>query len=203
MTAFSEIDHRQPPGHVNVPPEAWSSQWSERPTEEVCIGLRFVPDQELEDARVEAIRRAKALFPDHARSELEKEQFEQSFLDTLVRWVIARGTCDPNDVSKPWDGWADAPEDICVEVALHDLGAQLIYDKWEEMRIAADIALPAATDADLALLPALLARLPALAKKSKASEQRLRRLLRFVLEELEGVEPPAPAQADAEPGAAG
>lgn len=190
MTTFSEVQQGMPPGSVVVPPEAWSSAWPDRPEEEVCIGLRFVPDVELEDARVEAYRRAEGLFPDHKSSPHVRDLFVASFNDTLVRWIIARGTCDPNNVHKPWELWADAAEDIAVEQALTDLGAALIFDAWEQMRIASDIALPVASDEDLSLLPELLTRLPILSENSRAREQRCRRLLRFVMEELETMGPP-------------
>lgn len=188
MSTFSEQGKLLPPGTVVVPPAAWSSQWSDRPEEEVCIGLRFVPDADLEDARVEAYRRAAGLFPDHEKSPETTELFITSFQDGLVRWVIARGTCDPNNLHNPWECWNAAPEDIAVEQALTDLGAQLIYDAWERMRIQANIALPTATDADLLLLPELLRRLPRMAAVSRTRALRVRRLLRFVLEELEEVE---------------
>ena len=191
MPAFSEVENRRPPGNVVVPPEAFASTWSDRPDEDVCIGLRFVADAELEDARVEAFKRATSLVPDHAKSELGNQTFLASFQDALVRWIIARGTCDPNDVQKSWSAWSAAPEDIVVEQALTDLGAQLIFDAWERMRIAADIGMATATDEDIAILPDLARRLPALRLASVARELRVRRLLRFVLEELESIAPPA------------
>lgn len=193
MPSFSEVEQQRPPSHVNVPPTAWASAWADRPLEEVCIGLRLVPDADLEDARIEAYRRAKGLVPDHEKSAEATEVFIATFQDALVRWVIARGTCDPNDVYRPWETWADAAEDIAVEQALTDHGAQLIYDAWERMRLEANIGLAAASDADLALLPELLRRLPRLAESSRTSELRLRRLLRFVLEELEEVEVEGPS----------
>ena len=195
MSAFSQLEEQRPPSHVNVKPDAFASTWPERPDEEVCIGLRFVADAELEDARIEAYRRAKGLVPDHEKSEAEATLFVASFQDTLVRWVIARGTCDPNNVHKPWEGWAAAPEDIVVEQALTDHGAQVIFDAWERMRIAANIGLPAATDQDLELLPELLQRLPAITALSRTRALRIRRLLRFVLEELEEAGPGEPLRA--------
>lgn len=185
MPNFSEQGKILPPDTVVVPPEAWASSWEDRPEEDVCLGLRFVADADLEDARVEAYRRADRLFPDHEKSPEATELFVASFQDGLLRWVIARGTCDPNNVAKTWEGWEAAPEDIAVEVALTDVGAQYIFDAWERMRIQANIGLPTATDADLLLLPVLLARLPLVAARSKTQALRLRRLLRFVLEELE------------------
>jgi hypothetical protein len=192
MPAFSEVENLRPPSNVTVPPDAFSSTWTDRPDEPECIGLRFVPDQDLEDARIEAYKRAAGFFPDHEKSPETTELFIASFQDALVRWVIARGTCDPNNVHKPWHAWAAAPEDIVVEQALTDNGAQLIYDAWERMRLASNIGLPVATDEDIALLPELLVRLPAMALESRTRALRLRRLLRFVLEELESVPLPDP-----------
>jgi hypothetical protein len=206
MPVFSQIENRQPPDVVRVPPNAFSSTWSERPGEDVAIGLRFVPDADLEDARVEAYRRAERLFPEHDKSDSANDMFVASFQDALMRWVIARGTCDPNDVTKPWYAWSETTDDIVVEVALTDHGAQLIFDAWERMRIAGNIGLAVASDADLALLPEMLARLPAMGAVSRTRELRVRRLLRFVLEELEAVEVPETApdsRAPENPNAAG
>ncbi len=197
MPAFSQIESLLPPDAVVVPPDAFSSTWSERPDDDVSIGLRFVPDRELEDARIEAFRRAERLFPKHATNEETAQLFAASFQGTLIRWVIARGTCDPNNVHKPWHLWATATEDIVVEMALTDHGAQLIYDAWERMRIGANIGLSPATDADLELLPELLLRLPLVEADSRTRALRLRRLLRFVLEELEAF---GPGEAKAPPG---
>lgn len=187
MSAFSEVENRRPPGKVVVPPSAWANAWVDRPEEDVCLGLRFVAESELEDARIEAYRRAKELFPSHDKSEAEDVLFVASFQDALVRWIIGRGTCEPNDSLKPWQLWAAAPEDM-PRATLTDKGAHLIFDAWERMRIENDIGTPAATDEDLALLPALLQRLPLLRERSRTGELRLRRLLRFVLEELESAE---------------
>lgn len=189
MAVFADIENRLPPATVVVPPKAFADTWRQRPGEDVCIGLRTIPDGDLEDARVEAYRRAKDLFPDHEKSPASLELFVASFQDALVRWVIARGTCDPNDVLKAWNGWVSAPEDMARDY-LTDHGAQLIFDAWEKMRIEANIGLVPASDEDLADLPILLARLPLMAADSASRAMRIRRLLRFVLEELASVEEP-------------
>lgn len=200
MSNFSEVQGGLPPGFVNVPPEAWDSKWEDRPLEEVCIGLRFLSDPDLEDARIEAFRRAEKFFPRFRETEEERALFIASFNGALIRFVIARGTCNPNNVLETWEGWADAAEDIAVEQALTDHGAQLIFDKWEEMRIGADIGIRAATDEDLKLLPDLLRFLPVLNKLDRSREQRLRRLLRYVILDLASVAPEeASTRVDAEP----
>ncbi len=192
MSAFSQIELSRPPGDVVVPPEAWASTWTDRPVEPVCVGLRFVAEGDLQDARVEAFRRASRLYPDHEKTARGAELWEQTFKDGLVRWVVARGTCDANDVNSPWEGWQAAPEDMALEV-LSDLGAQLIFDAWERMRVAADIGLVAASDEELLLLPDLVRRLPSLERLSPARALRVRRFLRFAMEELEEVAAPEEA----------
>lgn len=205
MSSFSEVENRRPPGKIVVPPEAWANTWVDRPEEDVAIGLRFVADVDLEDARVEAYRRAKELHPEFESSEPVEAMFIASFQDALVRWIIGRGTCDVNDVHKPWSLWSAAPEDM-PRVTLTDVGAQLIFDAWERMRIENDIGTAVASDEDLALLPELLTRLPLIRAKSRTEELRLRRLLRFVLEALERAapeetpeSPPASDRSDAAP----
>lgn len=203
MSTFAEVEAHRPPGHVVVPAEAWATSWEERPEEEVCLGLRYIAEQDLEDARIEALRRAEGLFPNHTQSEEHTKLFVLSFQDGLMRFIIGRGTCDPNDVRRAWDLWSAAPEDMAKET-LTDVGAQIIFDAWEKMRLETDIGTSPASDEDIALLPALLRRLPELGSLSRSRELRIRRLLRFILEELEGLadvpdapEPPPPASSEA------
>lgn len=187
MTRFSEAEAILPPGSVVVGVNAWASTWKQRPGDDVCIGLRFVPDAELEDARIEAFKRASGLYPHHERSPESTELWRLSFYDALIRWIVARGTCDPNDARKPLDLFAAGAEDI-VPLALTDHGIQRIFDSWERMRIEADIGIAAATDADIDQLGALLPRLRILEETARSRALRLRRLMRFVLEELEAAQ---------------
>lgn len=199
MPAFSEVENQRPPGNVVVPPSAFATTWGDRPDEDVCIGLRFVADADLEDARVEAYRRACELFPDHKKDEETTTLWIASFQDALVRWIIGRGTCDPNDAMKPWPPWAAAPEDLARD-ALSDKGAQFIFDAWERMRIAADIGMDEASDEQIDGLPVLVAaRFGALSLISRPRALRVRRLLRFVVEELNSVEPLEETTADVPP----
>lgn len=193
MSAFSELETGRPPGNVVVPAGAFASTWDDRPLEEVCMGLRLLADADLEDARVEAFKRASELIPDHDDNAEKTELWIASFQDALMHWIIARGTCDVNDVAKSWEGWEAAPEDM-VPTSLTDRGAQHIFDAWERMRIGVDIGTPEASAEDLALLPALIERLPRLEAASRTRACRVRRLMRFALEELESMGPdPNPA----------
>ena len=120
MPAFSALERRRPSGSVVVPPEAFADAWEDKPSSDVCIGLRFVSDADLEDARIEALRRAAELVPNHGESDAADEVFVLSFHDAMIRWIIARATCDPNDATRPWEGWATATEDKVFEYACHE-----------------------------------------------------------------------------------
>jgi hypothetical protein len=185
MSVYSEVETRKPPAFALVSPSAFQENWEERPTDTVAIGLRLIADADIEDARVEAARRAHQLFPNAATDANVAEVWVSCFTDALVRWIVARGTCDANDVTKPWELWRAAPEDQARET-LTDLGARFLFDEWEKMRITVDIGIPEATDADIALLSELAGRLKHLPRDREA---RARRLLRFVLEELEDAPP--------------
>lgn len=187
MTQFGDVEGEPtacfPPGSVLVPTKAWSPEWAQRPTDEVCLGLRPVPPRDLEDARKAAADAATALFPRAGEGEPFFSLWADHFHDMLVRSIVARGTCDPNDVTEPWDGWRDDPDDL-ARINLTTEGAQRIFDAWEQMRIANDVTTPPATDDELAELGRLVGSVDAL---PRARAQRLRRLFAFCLEELRSV----------------
>lgn len=183
MSTFAaSTNKRPPPGNVVVPPAAFDAAWERRPKTDVCIGLRFITDDDVQTARGQAAKLAFRLHPHAMPGGLEEQPWADAFEDALIRHLIARGTCDPNDVTASWHGWREAPEDM-VGIALTVEGARLIFDAWERMRIATDITMPEATDAEIATLAErATARLKAI---EPARAMRVRRLLRFCLDELE------------------
>lgn len=183
MSSFNALEKRKPPGDVVVTPRVFDDTWDGRPKSAVCLGLRFVSDDDLQAGRQQAAKVANRLHPRATSDSPEALLWADAYHDALLRWIVARGTCDPNDVSRPWDGWRAAPEDIAA-IALTSEGAQYIFDAWERMRIATDPTIPAATDEELAVLPARAAA--KLSSLERAAAVRIRRLVRFCLDELGG-----------------
>lgn len=182
MSAFSVVEKRKPPSNVVVPLRAFDETWESRPKGDVCIGLRLVAEDDIQTARSQAGKIAKKLHPRAAVGSLDQELWFDAYRDALVRWIVARGTCDPNDVTRAWEGWSTAPEDI-VAIALTTDGVRLIFNAWERMRIASDPTTPEATDEEIVKLAMAQDRLSTLPRAEAAC---LRRLLRHCLDQLGG-----------------
>lgn len=186
MSTFAAIaSKRPPPGNVIVPASAFDATWDRRPTSDVCLGLRFISDDDAQTARSQAAKTAFRLHPRAASGGLEEQPWADAYEDALMRWIVARGTCDANDAAKAWDGWLGTPEDT-VSVALTIGGVRLIFDAWERMRIAHDVTIPEATDEEIAQFAAIAPE--RLGQIGKAEASRVRRLVRFCLNELESEE---------------
>lgn len=189
MSTFGEMREqvaaREPPDAIVVPPQAFSPEWADRPLEDVCLGLRPVPARDLEDARKAAADAAARLYPRATEGEPFFSLFADHYHDMLVRSIVSRGTCDPNDVTQPWDGWRVDPDEL-ARMHLTNEGTQLIFDAWERMRIAHDVTLAPATDDDV---ESLIDLVPLIDRLPHGRAMRARRLLGFCLLELQSLTP--------------
>ena len=181
-----QADARLPPDAVTVPLGAFSPEWEERPTGDVCMGLRPVPPRDLEDARKAAADVATKLYPEAQRGEPHMSLWMDHYHDMLLRSIVARGTCDPNDVTQPWEGWRADPDDIARMVLTTD-GAQFLFDAWERMRASCNVATKPATDEELIELITLL---PTVDGLGRTRALRARRLLAHCLAELRTLSTP-------------
>lgn len=187
MSSLSDVDAKLPLSHVNVPPIAFSDEWFDRPKSTVCIGLRLVPDTDIQAARAQARRYANEAFPGlSGDNPHELVAWGDTYNDGLMGHILAFGMCDPNNALEFWEPFKAAPEEMTRRFLLPE-GKKLVWDKWEAMRIATTPTQREATNEETATIAALLAEwAPRLGVVRTA---RARRLLGFVLDELESVRP--------------
>lgn len=188
MPAFSKIEASAqvaaPGDVVPIPPSAFRPTWKERPKGDSQIGLRLVSDGDIELGRARAGRRAFELHPKARSDSADLTVWWEAHNDELMRWIIARGTCDPKNVAKAWSGWAAAPEMMVRDVLTPD-GVKLIFDAWERMRIASDPSIRPVLDAEMPDMAEAILGAPAkLAKMEPGHATRIRVLLRYCLREL-------------------
>ena len=164
------------PRVIDVPPEAFASDWLERPQEPVQIGLRLVPDHDKQVARAEAAKYAAQMHP----SADDVENTVDCFNDALLRWLIARATCQPHDVREPWFQMA---EDT-VRIALSTEGVKMLAHEIEMLELEMSPLYKPATDDEVADLAALLQQGAPWGQMSPAEQRGTRRLLAVVLERL-------------------
>lgn len=186
MPTFAEVADeidRTPPASMIVQPSTFASTWDSRPVQEELVGLRPLSSDDMTYALGEAYRLAMR---DHPHDS-DKSGREIAYNENIMRLAIARGTCDPNDLTKAWEVWGGSPEDA-VHYALTREGTKSLWDAIERVSIETSPVRAQIDDEDLArlarIVKATLARMPA------ARSARARRLFLFLLEECEAFEQP-------------
>lgn len=174
-----ERDVRAPVRTLVVEPASFADEWRGRPSEPVCCGLRRIPADDVENARRQAIETAWQRHPRKEHIAARREAYN----DAVMRWCVARGTCDPNDVTAPWDLWQGMPEDL-VFVALTVEGVRFVYDALEAFAIETSPVQREALDEELSGVAGRLAG------ASPAVAARARRLLAFALDLLPAAKEP-------------
>lgn len=161
-----------PAGTVVLQPQAWAATYKKRPADAVALGLRLPSEGELITAQAQATEEA-------AQRGRTGEARAWRFNEALVCWTLAAALCDPNDAGKPYFERADEE----VRSAFPDETLRHLWHELERLRLETSPVRKAATDAEVADLATLLAD-GALAAVPEPGATRLRRLLRFVLEEI-------------------
>jgi hypothetical protein len=156
MTTFSKAQRDiKPPKILVLPPSAFADEWGDKRSTEVAMGLRLVSQGELETGRKEAEREATGFYAELRGTPIPADPHVATdiFNDAIVMHVVACGTCDPNDVTRPY--FRAAPD--TVRVALTPDGARRIYDEIMLLHKGMSPGYPQASDAEAAALGRRLA----------------------------------------------
>lgn len=160
----------------DVPVDAFADTWELKPHQPLRIGLRLIADADYDKARASAENIARANHPAGHSPEVRWEAYNEA----LMQWVVARGTCKPDDVSQPF--W-QCPQDI-VPLALGPDGLRLLFDAIEELKIEKTPLGREADEPAIETLGALCQIAGVRAVVVRDGSKRLRRLIRHVLDEM-------------------
>ncbi len=169
------------PRTLVLPPSIFASEWPGRPKEPVVVGLRLLPDAEEQTARAEAVKLALELHPEG------DDAWVEAYNDALLRWIVARGICDPNDLTQPTQIFPMAEDQ--VRQALTSSGVRYVFDAIERLQLETSPAYAEASEDELWELIHRLEADPDLGMLERPSRARALRLLRYVLLELQAVDP--------------
>lgn len=174
---FSKVEKesRKPPAMIVVPATAFAPTWRDNPEGDVLVGLRPLSEADLIFCNGEAVKLALQFYPvGLAGAEGPRNT---AYHDAQMRYVVSRGTCDPNDVTQPWEHWGKWGGDEIIREALTMNGLKLLWDAIERVTIETSPVEPLATDEDI---QELLTKAPvALAAMPTWQAARVRRLLHF------------------------
>jgi len=165
----------KPPRVIQVSPDAFASDWLERPDGPVEMGLRRAADFDAEKARSVAAQRAVEMHdePDEAAVDC--------YNDELLRYIIARSTCQVDDVRKPYFEMA---EDT-VRTALSTDGVRFLAHEIEVFNAETDPTIDPASDEEILDLGALLQNGPPWASMDAAAQRGARRLISVLLDRFD------------------
>lgn len=155
-----------------LPVEAF--QTSSRPVHEMAVGIRLISQRQVETARAEAAKYAIEMHdkPDDSAGR------QLSYEDRLMVWIGAQSACDPNDRAKTQFTPDELPERLTPE------GLRFLFDNYEALSIELSPLWRPIDDAGVARLARAVER-GALGRLEHARALRARKLLAFVLAELE------------------
>ena len=173
VAAKADASRWLPPKVISIHPNAFASTWEKRPQVAVEVGLRLVPDEDLQTARAEAVKFALEM---HSRE--DEDELNACFNDALLRWRIAKTCCSPDDTRRPF--WEYAED--TVRVALTTEGVKSLAHEIELLELETSPLYAPATDDEIQDLVAILNDGPPWAKMSAAEQRGTRRLLTAVLD---------------------
>lgn len=176
MAAFAQVVKaiRAPGRTLLLEPWVFADEWDGKPKDAVCVGLRLMSETSKTVARGEAEKLADEFHPRGGPNWID------AFNDALIRYVVALGICDPNDVSKPSTLLPYAEDQ--VRTALTSKGARLIFDALDQYEIETSEIEAMATDETIDELVSLLQQ-----TKTEQLPPSLRRLLNHVCGKLDAI----------------
>lgn len=177
MTTFAQIRaaKRAPILVRQIEPASFADTWSPRPKDAIAVGLRLLSAEDEQIARTQAAKR----MADMAPGTTTDDQIE-TYNEELIVNAVALALCDPNDVAARHP-LLEFPEDQARQ-AFTPAALRMLFDEIERLQVTHSPVYAQASDEDLARLPGLLSRLVSLPAPAAS---RCRRLLRFVIDELD------------------
>ena len=151
---FAEVQPTAPLRVVVVPLNAWADGYTGKPLTEVAVGLRFLSQQDQDIARREAEREAVGFYAQLRDMPVPTDPLVAIDIqnDKLMAMAVARGTCDPNDVTLGYFKSADET----VPMALTPEGIRRIYDELVILHKGWGGGRPKASDEDVSRLGTIL-----------------------------------------------
>ena len=172
MTTYSQQspDRPLPAGTFAIRPCDWAEKFRPRPVSDVVVGLRLPSDEDESYAQRQAAERS-AKNPDE-----------------LGRWLkiccVSRAICDPKNAAEISESFPAPDDQLAEELKTETITA--MFDELERLSIASSPIRPEASDDDVLQLMGILGdgELQVLSLSSPRNGSRIRRYLRYVLDEL-------------------
>lgn len=170
---FARALERKPPKLIALRPEMFVDEWPEKPTEPLQAGLRLLSEREIELGRASAAQKAVELHED-ADGRVE------AYNDALMSYAVACALCEPQNSRA---AYFESPHENVV-LALTPEAIQALWEELETLHLELSPVIDEIEDDGIGALAEALAD-GAVQKLPDTRQGRMRRLLTYVLEELQ------------------
>ena len=165
-----------------IRPDHFSDTWSNRPVDEIILGLRVPSEADVQGAKLEAYKQAaKAQIEDDDPNEQQVRL--DVFNSTILALVVSSSICDPHDVTSPHPFFELADE--MVPLALKPNTIKSIWDSVERLHVEQSPVFPEITPTEEVRLMDILTDEDPYKNIDPIKSSKAKRFLRFALELLE------------------
>ena len=166
------------PRRVVLTPAAFADTWAQKPTSDVCIGLRLISSAEVQAAKVQAANQVGLWHTNPETGRLHDfATADEAWNDGVMRHCVARATCDVNDVSQGYFAFAEDQ----VRDALTEEGIRRLWDELLILHVTSNVGVGRADDGDIVRVARILADGRAARALGAAEAIEVRTLTNYVL----------------------
>ncbi len=169
---------KKPVSFVELPPALWADGRPSKPSAPVKVGLRLLPEAELD--------RCRTIAANHAWREHQNPADEENRIDCfnsrLIGLLMAEATCHPESTDRRFFETAD----VKIFLDLTSDGIRFLWDHYEAFTVSHSPIAPEATDDELLALADTLVVGDAFAGIPLEQERKVRRLLKAAIEAMNG-----------------
>lgn len=166
---------------VALAPSLWAQTWPDRQTEDAQVGLRLYSETDAQQARAAAAQKAFRLHP----QEDDEDARIEAYNGALMVLLVARSTCDPEDVSIPFFGSHDGAVADILPLALTPKGIEYLFEELEILT-SEQATNPEASDEELAWLADQIRSGEVWGKLPADTARRIKRLLGRSIDDMRG-----------------
>lgn len=168
---------RKPHKIVTLTPDDFADRYEGRPRSNVAIGLLMLGERDVDVARAQAAKHIAdpTMFTTKDGGVTDEQARDEAYNDALVRWAVAKATCNPNDVSQPY---FDMAEDT-IAIALRPEAIRFLWDELILLSKGKGSVAPPATDEEIAAVVDMLDR-GLIKSLAETNQVELRKLLAHV-----------------------
>lgn len=184
-----KIADTKPVAFSEIQPGMWTSEWADKPSVPMKVGVRLLSEQSIQESKAEASRVVVGFYEGATE---DQEGLVDSYNDALMRSSVARGICAHSSAKIPF--FALGEEEVRQHMTPE--GVRFLFQEIEAAHIAHSPCQREVDRDECLKLAVILQREVALERLRGPEKARVGRMLSYCLDALEEAEEAAEADGE-------